>query len=429
MGHNESFLVTAIRSLAESRQIKQQLRAVRKTNEANRGVIEYLPSQIEGFFDVNEPLGNVVLSGGDNGMRCRGVAAAAACAADKGWPVVLLHCGNVTLEQELQTMFGSSSMCVIVNQKTPVYEPLTGLDSTGISRLFLQAGTGMFAIPAGGKYYIEALAEFLRCRGIDPYCKMFFTCPHQQFLIALDKATTAGQLSRPSAERIKSLIMQGQDYRGAVETFFNRLEQQSTHMLCGLSRLNQRLSLASAVQQRLVLALDVAADTNDLLLNVVAGEIEELMSKSVPLCLGVDNISLSNNTKLARLLRSTGGSLCCIISSRDVYCMTGSDDAVFSDLVNLAQKVFISSHSGISCTKWSAAIGEYDKSEISESYSRSNHYRTFFSALPGRDNSANLSISKKREHIVKPEEINRFAPNEIVVLDRMRQEIAHAEVV
>ena len=76
-----------------------------------------------------------------------------------------------------------------------MYDPLTSLSNSEISQLFVQAGSGIAAIPPGGRYYIEALAEFLRCKGIDPYCKMFFACPHQQLAQAIDSAVAAGQLT------------------------------------------------------------------------------------------------------------------------------------------------------------------------------------------------------------------------------------------
>lgn len=160
MQKNESILITAIRKMAEAKRIKKQLQAINQSNEARRGVTEYLPSKIEGFFDVNEPLGNVIVSGGDNSIRCRAVSAAAACVFTKGYPVIVLHCGNSELEREIQNMFAPSPRCVFVNRSNPVYDPLTSLSNSEISQLFVQAGSGIAAIPPGGRYYIEALAEF-----------------------------------------------------------------------------------------------------------------------------------------------------------------------------------------------------------------------------------------------------------------------------
>ena len=429
MEKNESLVFTVARKSYESRKIKKQMQAIGRENEARRGVVEYLPSQIEGFFDVNEPLGNVIISGGDNVIRSRAVAAAAACVFSKGYPVIAIHCGNGELERQLQNMFAPSSLLVIINNRNPIYEPLTGLSNTEISQIFVQTGTGMYTIPAGGKYYIEALAEYLRCKGIDPYCRMFFSCPHQQLPQVIDSAAVSGKIAQQSAQQIKSLIMQGQTYRGTIETYFSRLEQQSAHVLCSKSQISRRISLTSAAKQRFVLALDISADTNDILLNILAGEIEKIIASGIPLCLAVDDISLPANDAITRLLRASNTHFWRVISSRDVYSMTGSNESVFSDLVNSAQKAFISSHSGVSCSKWANAVGEYDKSEVSQSYSSSSRFHSFFTIFPGQDSATNLTISQKREQIVKPEEISRLSPNEVFVINRVNQEIAHTTVV
>lgn len=50
MQKNESILITAIRKMAEAKRIKKQLQAINQSNEARRGVTEYLPSKIEGFL-------------------------------------------------------------------------------------------------------------------------------------------------------------------------------------------------------------------------------------------------------------------------------------------------------------------------------------------------------------------------------------------
>ena len=180
----------------------------------------------------------------------------------------------------------------------------------------------------------------------------------------------------------------------------------------------------SAAKQRLVISLDVSADTNDIFLNVIVSEVEKIIASGIPICLAVDDISLSSNDSVARLLRSSNSHFWRVVSSKDVY-----SEAVFSDLVNSAQKVFISSHSGISCGKWASVVGEYDKSEISQSFSSSSRFHSFFSIFPGQDNSTNITISQRREQIVKPEEISRLSSNEIFVINRVSQEIAHTTVV
>lgn len=429
MEQNESVFISSIRKFLEARQAKKRLQQIVQGNAERRGVKEYLPSPIEGFFDINEPLGNIVVSGGDNSIRERALLAEATCMASHGYPVIVLHCSNRELEQQLDNAFSPYQMCVLLNKQNALYDPFKNLTDSAITNLLLQAGVGNTSIPPNGKYYIEALLMFLRAKGIPPYCKMLFTCPHQKLTSVIDANVASGQIPPSTAQQIKSLIMQGQKYRSTVETFFNMLEYQSSHIMCGKSQLSKRVSLFEAANRGLIVVIDVTTDTNTLLINLLLAEIEMIMSAAIPFCLMVDDFSLSGNEKLASLLRSSSARFWRAISAHDFFAMTGSNDSIFTDITGSASKLFILSHSGMSCSKWAGIVGEYDKEEISQSFASSNRYRTFFDVLPGQDNSKNITISQKREQIIKPEEISRMAPDEVFVIDRIANEVAHVSVV
>lgn len=47
---NESLVFAAARKIYEARRMKKQLQAIGQENEARRGVVEYLPSQLRAFL-------------------------------------------------------------------------------------------------------------------------------------------------------------------------------------------------------------------------------------------------------------------------------------------------------------------------------------------------------------------------------------------
>lgn len=429
MHDQESVVFTTMRRIAEAKRQRKQISLIAQGNDLRRGVTEYAPSQIEGFFDLVEPLGNIIASGGNSVIRCRVAVAAAACSINQGVPVIVLHCGNQNMEQQFSNLFMSLPIFRIINWNNPIYDPLVGLNDNEISQLFVQTGTGTIAIPAGGKYYIEALSTYLRNRGIAPYCRMFFSCPHQKITGAVDSAIASGQIPLTTGQQIKSLIMQGQKYRSTVETFFSILEQQSLRLLCGKSNLSNRISLFEAATNGMVVVFDATSDANGLLLNILAFEIERILANGIPLSLIVDDISLPNNEKIANLFKLSTGSFWRMISTRDLFSMVGSNDEMFANVTNCAHKLFISSHLGIGSSKWAQCIGEYDKEEITQSFATTNRYSSFFSVLPSKDNSQNITIAQKREQIFKAESISRFAQNEFVIVNRPKNEIAHTFVI
>ena len=85
-------------ALINRHRVKIALKKVNESNIENKGIDEYLPSQIEAFFDVNEQIGNMAFSGGLNGIRARAISMAAECAYVQGYSVIVMHCDNKELE-------------------------------------------------------------------------------------------------------------------------------------------------------------------------------------------------------------------------------------------------------------------------------------------------------------------------------------------
>lgn len=69
-----------------------------RINAWNRGIIEYQPCSIDAFFTPDRGVYNAVISGGENKMRVKAMAAQAICAVKNNFPVVILHEGNYELE-------------------------------------------------------------------------------------------------------------------------------------------------------------------------------------------------------------------------------------------------------------------------------------------------------------------------------------------
>ena len=78
---------------------KQKIESIQRDNTLNRGVVEYLPSQIEAFFDPGEVLGNVIVSGGDEFIRLRALARVVDCAYSQHYVPVIIHAGNYKLDK------------------------------------------------------------------------------------------------------------------------------------------------------------------------------------------------------------------------------------------------------------------------------------------------------------------------------------------
>lgn len=86
-----------------------------RINAWNRGIIEYQPCSIDAFFTPDRGVYNAVISGGENKMRVKAMAAQAICAVKNNFPVVILHEGNYELEDQIRNVFGGNDKFVEVN--------------------------------------------------------------------------------------------------------------------------------------------------------------------------------------------------------------------------------------------------------------------------------------------------------------------------
>lgn len=136
----------------------------------------------------------MVFSGGLNSIRARAIARAAECAYLQGYSVVVAHCSNQELDNTLTAYFGSNYICS-VNAGNPVYDPFWGKSNAAIGRLVLNSTSKGDEIKPVGKYYLDGISDFMRAKGVQPYCHMYITCPHLTLIDKINDAETKGQIS------------------------------------------------------------------------------------------------------------------------------------------------------------------------------------------------------------------------------------------
>lgn len=422
---NDGFWYSVGMVLANRRATKKAIKRINIENAANKGIINYQPSQIEAFFDDREPLGNIIISGGDASIRSRAASRAIECAYIQGFSPVIIYGSDTVFENTLFSYFGRSNIAA-VNMHTPLYEPLIGLTNTEITRLIMQSAEKGFEIQGKGRYYINGISDFIKARGITPYMHMYITCPHLSLIDKVNDAEIRGVISHNSARQIISELTQGDAERGNVENFFASLDGQSGQLFSNKSNLPQAFNINLIVKNHGIFAVDVNSSVSTILLNILAYEIESLLAAGKKIFLCIDNLQLERDSKLCSLLAKSGSTCAAMVVSDDVYASFGGEDSLFYSTVGKSTKVVISKHaSAYSCQKWSDVIGSYDKKEISNSITGS--HSIFGKFVAGTAHSTNINI--KRESIIRPEEISRMRCEEVFILNGTTGELAHTTIV
>lgn len=427
MAENESFFWGLIRNIQEKRNKKRMLRNISVQNENNKGIKKYQPSAIEAFFSPSEPLGNVLISGGLTELRNRAVIGALDCALSNGAGVVVLHANNKMLESMLQQRYQNT---VVFNRQNAIYEPFIGLSNAEIIRMIQSSTTKLCEIQSGGQYYIEGMTEFIRSKNIPPYCEMYITCPHLDLFDKVDDAESKGYISSALAQRIKTALVQGQAQRSDVENYFNLLRHQAQGLLVNKFNLSKAANLRSIVNRNGIAVLDIGSNTNDLLINLAVCDLMSTANSGRKIVIVIDGLTITSSEKLEQCIKNSGSSIYTVFSSEDVYAAFNADDNLFASAIGKSIKSIIYQHaSGLTCAKWSEAIGYYEKQEVTNTYTSGTNYQSMFTVIPGQMNSDTINVNLKREYIVRPEEINKMAKDEVYIIDAINSELANTHVV
>lgn len=343
---------------------RRTLRSIWETNAEGQGIVRYQPSQIEAFIDDTAPLENMLFSGGMSDIRTRAIARAVECAYLQGYSVLILHCGNQGLERGLDTYLGPGYLCA-VNRTVPIYDPFCGASNDEISSLILSSSDKVCRIGAAGRYYIEGITEFIKAKGINPYCRMYITCPYQALFDKINDAEASGKITPTVAQKIISQIMQGKSDQASIENYFSILSAQADLIMAKKSDYSRSVNLSIAMRNRQILSIDVQSSTNSLLISLLVSEAATILAQGQKLVLAIDGIQLSTNDTLKEFIKLSGRNYRVILSSDDVYSDFGGAESDFFSFAGKCSTIVLSRHSSAySCQKFSDILGFYDKQEI-----------------------------------------------------------------
>lgn len=401
-------------------------------NQRKKGIVEYKPSEIGGFFPPEEMPSNTVISGGSARVRAEAAGAFCQLAAYHQMPVVILHCANQVLEQYIINLFSGTGLLGVVNPLNPCYEPFWNKNRREIGQMVTESAPRDFEIKASLRTYLEGACAFLEAKKVRPTYQLLSNCPHGQLFMKVDEAVMNGKMQPELGQEIKRRLMAGQNEYYKLENYFYDLDSQISTILWRPRRGSQQsqpVNILGTLGKQGILMIDVNSVANQLVLNLMLTEIRMAVQKGIHLACVLDSMEVSDNEYLKRMLEQNAGRFGLALSSQDMYAACNADDNLFNVVLGKSMKNIIFGHSSnISATKWSEGIGYYDKEEVSSSVNKSRSYQPtqFF---PTVTSGQSTNISMKREYIVKPEEILRMQEREVYIYTKANNEFAHTTLV
>lgn len=397
-----------------------------RANSVNRRITEYNPCSVDAFFEPSRGVYNAVISGGDARLRTNAMVAQAVCAVHNNFPVIVLHEGNRQLESQLRSNFSAIGKYCEISGRNPCFEPFYKLNELEIATQILEVAPKEYDIKFNARYYIEGISSLLKKSGKHLSFKMFSTCPHALLFDKVDELQTQGKISDSEAQEIKSKLMMGQSEAYKLDTLLATLKMEIEPMMYIRKQGYKPCNIISELETNKVLCFDIASVTNQLLMNTIVYQLKLALTRGLSYTIIVDSISTNVNEKYAAYMKSSSDKVCKTIASDDFYAMVGSDEKTFSAAIGESQILIVMGHaSGHSATKWADVFGQYDKYEQSYSTSRGASKQTPFSIFSSPNYNRSVNIDKRRDYIVKPENISHMRNGEAYILTMARGEVAH----
>ena len=397
---------------------------VKKSNMYNKRIQEYRTSEIEGFITKNDIYGRLVISGGSSYIRNRAINEYCIYAYNNNIPVIILHKSNSELANEISSLFSQVYNYTVIDSSSMNYNPFMCKNPDEVIQLIKIATCNCKEVSFNAnafEYLIGISLLINNITGNVPF-DMFAPIPYNDVFDKIKERTISGALSINEGDAISSRLLKGQQEQSVLENYFKELSSQGKGLFADISNRKNSVSLSALVKKSHISIIDIKSDVNTLLLNIIIGELLQLISSNSKFILVLSEIDMYGNELLKKILHSNTSNW--LISSEDLFPILGSDEKEFTFFTNMASKVLIMAHrNNKSAEQWSNYLGEYEEAKISES-NNLNYCNNVIFQKPLNT----LTVSTSKEKRVPTSTISKMSDNEIFVNDNTTGELKHARL-
>lgn len=399
-------------------------KVIEENNRISRGVIEENRISAANAYD-DGCIKNSIISGSENFVRAELIAEAVKYCDSLNQPMVILHESDQELENAICSSIGN--IAVIINDLNPCFDPFYNRSDDEIVKIITETAKKSYGAKDNVRYCIKGMVGCLRAAGRIPSLKSFATCPYKELYGKVDSLINAGRITQNVGEQIKSDLMKGQDEFAKLESYFSDLLYQAEPIIVS-SRNTVVYDVIRTISERKIVAIDVGSSLNTLLIDVILATLKIAISKTM-VSVVLSDITIDSNHESLKKFVCTKNKRCALaLSSSDLYAITCSDEKVFYTVLGNSEKNVIMQHnSAVSADKWSKAIGYYDKTESSYTYSKGKT-QGGISLFPSYNVNEATNYATKREEIIKTEQIQRMQNNEMYIFDRSQNQLIHTFV-
>jgi len=406
--------------MIDSSSARRRNKKIMKYNQNERGVDTYQSINVGSLLPVSTYQDSIIVSGGDQGERAGICEQLIRNAYNMSHPMIILHTAN----GQLENVIAGNRFGAIASDRSKVFDAFADFSLNEISQTVMDTCKSRYDIKPSGRYILQIVYDLLVSRGLPPYFSAYASCPYFKLYEQIENHFDARVMSRDDADRLNSLLLTGQAECPKIDTFFSDVKAQIAYLSAPDPKKVSVVSVLSAIKNNQVLCIDLRSSANAILIELVVNSLVAAMNRGYGFSLLIDDVALTNNDMLKNaVLQTTNHQK--IIVSKDLYALAGGKEDVFNALIGGAVKTILFSHSSnVSCEKWSKYIGEYDKIDVSHNRNSGFHQ----SSRLGYNTNDGQTETMKREHRIKPEQINRLQRNEAIIYDHSTGSLIHTVI-
>ncbi len=414
---------TIVNSFANALSSGFNIKSNKRINKNNRGVTELKNKTLADVYPVGSDVNRAVISGVSESIKTDYLIHSIRNSLINNRTPVILYEGDNNLAKQIPALFNPDEY-ILINSGNPGFEPFFGMSSYDINTVISDISTKKYDLKKNFSYYIDSIVQCMSINRSAPTLARFQKCLHASMIDQINDMVNRGTISDTIGQDLQSKLMMGQSEQFKLEAFFDDLYNQifflipegyrngATKVQRDLAKKNKYYSICKAINEKKIIAIDIASNFNTLLIELIAAEIKLSASKGNGISLILNNVNINENELLKKLILLNSDKCKTIITGNDVYSECNCEDKLFDTIIGNAETIAVLAHSSqLSCKKWSETIGYYDKLDEAKSFQTGRHSST--SLFPGANASTSINYSTKREYIVKPEEINRMQSDEM----------------
>lgn len=388
----------------------------------NHSILNVKDFSLSEYFGEGAEANNHIISGGTPENR-NDILLYLLMSFSERTPVIVLHSGNRTLENNIFNRFGSRSR--IVNGWSQNFDPFQQLSALEVGMILSSIDSSRYPISASGQNYLNGISHIIAASQVAPTFSMYLKSCHSAVHGKLGRLQGQGLITADEVRNVREMLSQGEAQKHEVSRLLNEMRVHIGGAL--LEDGNQPVGIVPAVRERQVLCIDVTSG-DSLMAQLCLQELIHVINQGGQFHLMFDQVNTGANQKLLTILRNASYNVRTTLCYHDFFSGFQNRKEDYEEALSLCNQLIVFSHSSrLACKRWSEYFAEYERMQETVTYNTSVT-RPFFKLFPVFTRTSGIQQTPVMKRNFEAEEIRLLPPGRAIVEDSEYQGLLVADL-